>query len=125
MFYLFMTILKGESWIVVTLNGSKERRTNMSKGNKTKVLDLDYSYFLYKSRHHHCIVQLSLQEITKQREISPKIQNPKSTTQSAIINQTSQQSDRGEQIFYGRPLSNNRVNSIRNCIPKINNLKKK
>jgi hypothetical protein len=46
MFYLFMTILKGESWIVVTLNGSKERRTNMSKGNKTKVLDLDYSYFL-------------------------------------------------------------------------------
>jgi len=61
----------------------------------------------YKSRHHHCIVQLSLQEITKQREISPKIQNPKSTTQSAIINQTSQQSDRGEQIFYGRPLSNN------------------
>jgi hypothetical protein len=85
----------------------EENKYSMSKGNKTKVLDLDYSYFLYKSRHHHCIVQLSLQEITKQREISPKIQNPKSTTQSAIINQTSQQSDRGEQIFYGRPLSNN------------------
>jgi hypothetical protein len=42
MFYLFMTILKGESWIVVTLNGSKERRTNTvcQKETKRKYLTL-------------------------------------------------------------------------------------